>query len=403
MKGSLTLRMLVIAVALIAVAMFGLAPTSPAHASEPYVKIHENAMAPTVVSGSTVEFDPHSYSHSQPKVGDLIVYHLPWGLACAQPPLSGSVCDTPETEQAEKAEKHKAEREAETQESETAFAEIRKFEEEVQVARVSAIPGDRVSISDGRVVRNGQPETYLPVAVCPHYCNLRTPVTIPPRHYFLTVNNRSYSDSRVWGPVRLGLIVGRVVEIRPPGAPSAKPIRGSDLVIAIVGGVLLVIVVTRTRVNWPQRTPEVWLGPLDAGITAISFFIGGFAFQVLWQVAVVHGEIDPTAETAVLIAAGIIAPFALLIHHEPFVVKGRRGIRGKAVSCVRWRISVRRHVYRLCRHRTRTRHLAGNPTHGCCRARSSIFGAECRPGSFVAPDITAASWYSSNSGGIARK
>ena len=302
-----------------------LATTSTADASEAYVKIDENAMAPIVVRGSTVEFDPNSYSHARPAVGDLVVFHLPESQACAKSPPPGAVCDASETGQAEKAEKQKEEKEAEERESEAALAQIKKSSEGVDVARVAAGPGDHISISEGRVIRNGRPETYVPAAKCPYDCNLPTTVTVPPGDYFLTVNDRSYSDSRVWGPVRLSLIVGKVVEIRPPGAPAAKPVRGGDLVVAIVGGVLLVVVVSRTRVKWPPHTPEDWLGPLDAGVSAISFFIAGFAFEVLYRVAVVHGEIDPAAKSAVLIAGGIIAAFALLIHHEPFVVKGGKG------------------------------------------------------------------------------
>ena len=42
-------------------------------------------------------------------------------------------------------------------------------------------------------------------------CDLQ-PVVVPPRHYFLMGDNRGNSDdSRYWGPVPRGQIIGRAV------------------------------------------------------------------------------------------------------------------------------------------------------------------------------------------------
>ena len=74
-----------------------------------------------------------------------------------------------------------------------------------------AVPGDTIFIQDGHVYRNGVREKDGYIAPCgaDSSCNFRTPIKIPPGHYFMMGDNRGLSDdSRFWGPVPDKWIIG---------------------------------------------------------------------------------------------------------------------------------------------------------------------------------------------------
>jgi signal peptidase I len=94
------------------------------------------------------------------------------------------------------------------------------------IQRIVAGPGDRVSIKDGHVIRNGrlQKEPFATSTGCTSplsKCNFRRPITVPAGYYFIMGDNRAYvSDSRFWGPVRRSWIEGHAIAVcRPAGAP----------------------------------------------------------------------------------------------------------------------------------------------------------------------------------------
>jgi len=79
------------------------------------------------------------------------------------------------------------------------------------VKRLIGLPGDLVSERDGLISINGKPlrEPYVDPALRDH----RTGVwRVPPGHYFFLGDDRVNScDSRVWGPVPRGSLIGPVV------------------------------------------------------------------------------------------------------------------------------------------------------------------------------------------------
>lgn len=152
------------------------------------------SMAPTYSVGSRLVLNLDAYGRSSPQRGDVIVFHPPTGadnpdLACGAPHPADEACPAP-----------------------TPHPSASSF-----IKRVVAVGGDQVAIVNNRVVLNGQPlkepfiNKHSSCASDANICNLRTPITIPKGDVFVLGDNRvQSSDSRVWGPVPSGWIIGKV-------------------------------------------------------------------------------------------------------------------------------------------------------------------------------------------------
>jgi signal peptidase I len=85
------------------------------------------------------------------------------------------------------------------------------------IKRVIGLPGEWVSIQDGRALVNGQPlaEPYLPEYYQDHQSY--PSVHVEPNHYYVLGDHRdSSNDSRVWGTVDRKYIYGKAVFIYWP-------------------------------------------------------------------------------------------------------------------------------------------------------------------------------------------
>lgn len=74
--------------------------------------------------------------------------------------------------------------------------------------------GDRIAILNGHVVRNGvqEPDPYIEPCGSDSSCNFAKPIVVRLGDYFTLGDNRGASDdSRFWGPVPGGWIVGTMV------------------------------------------------------------------------------------------------------------------------------------------------------------------------------------------------
>jgi signal peptidase I len=152
---------------------------------KPY-RIPSGSMEPTLAVGQRVLVDRIGMHFGDPHVGEIAVFNPPrsaqqQGCGVVRPP--GAACSRPES-----------------QRSSTYF-----------IKRIVAGPGDLISIVEGHVIRNGKREGdhYIRPCATAADCNFPTPIKIPAGHWFMMGDNRGESDdSRFWGPVPTGWIVG---------------------------------------------------------------------------------------------------------------------------------------------------------------------------------------------------
>jgi signal peptidase I len=176
-------------VVIVAIAL-GLALAIQAFVVKPY-RIPSGSMEPTLEVGQRVLVNRIGMRFSEPHVGEIVVFHPPkeaeHQICGPQPHMvtpGGAACSAPEPEQ----------------DSSVNF-----------IKRIVAGPGDTIYIREGHVFRNGKPESDSYIRPCGGVaeCNFPTPITIPAGHWFMMGDNRGESDdSRFWGPVPTGWIIG---------------------------------------------------------------------------------------------------------------------------------------------------------------------------------------------------
>jgi signal peptidase I len=174
-------------VVIVAVAL-GLALGIQAFIVKPY-RIPSGSMEPTLDIGQRVLVDRVSKHFTSFHRGDIVVFKPPKGAdlesQCGDPNKSpDEACPKPTPEK-----------------SDTNF-----------IKRIIGEPGDRLKVIKGYAYINGKKlnEPYIrPDASCP-ICNLPREITIPPGYFFMMGDNRGESDdSRDWGPVPKGWIIGK--------------------------------------------------------------------------------------------------------------------------------------------------------------------------------------------------
>jgi signal peptidase I len=196
-SSSLLELVIVVAVAL------GLALLVQALIVKPY-RIPSGSMEPTLGIGERVVVDRIGNRFSAPGVGDIVVFHPPRGAdgdvnACGIPG-QGPFYDGPQS-------RIPCTRPTPTRSSQNF------------IKRVVGLPGDRIAIRGGHVVRNGvlQKEAFINPCGDGPECNLGQ-ITVPKGDYFMMGDNRGESDdSRYWGPVpRAWIIGGAFLSYWPP-------------------------------------------------------------------------------------------------------------------------------------------------------------------------------------------
>lgn len=157
-------------------------------------RIPSGSMEPTLDIGQRVLVNRIGTHFGDPSVGDIVVFH-PAAGADSQPPVCGAPdeglgsrrpCSTPTPDKSS----------------------------QTFIKRVVGVGGDRISITDGHVIRNGrsEPDAFTKPCGDGQGCTFDGTITVPEGSFFLMGDNRGESDdSRFWGPVPKDWIIGTAI------------------------------------------------------------------------------------------------------------------------------------------------------------------------------------------------
>lgn len=191
-RASRPVASLVLELVVIVVAAFGLALAIQAFVVKPY-SIPSGSMLPTLHIDQRVLVNRLGTHFSAPRVGDILVFHPPQDDShCADPAEGGNYAGQAGARACD-------------------LAQYR-ISSQTFIKRVVGLPGDRISILDGHVIRNGAAEKDAYIVPCDGggACDFPRTITIPQGDYYMMGDNRPDSDdSRFWGPVPGAWIIGR--------------------------------------------------------------------------------------------------------------------------------------------------------------------------------------------------
>lgn len=136
-------------------------------------QVNGDSMLPNFHNGEYLLTDKISYKFHSPVRGDVVVFRAPPQAQCPE----GAGCDF--------------------------------------IKRVIGLPGETVEIINNQVFVDGKvlTEAYIDESVITRVGGFTAngPVVVPPGEYMVFGDNRMHSsDSRTWGPVEMGNIVGHV-------------------------------------------------------------------------------------------------------------------------------------------------------------------------------------------------
>ncbi len=158
-------------------------------------RIPSGSMEPTLDIGQRVLVNRIGMRFGDPSVGDIVVFHPPKGADNQSGPVCGNptqglgssqACSTPTP-----------------QRSDQTF-----------IKRVVGVGGDRIQIRDGHVYRNGrlEPDAFTNPCGSGQGCTFSGTITVPDGSFFMMGDNRGQSDdSRFWGPVPKGWLIGTTI------------------------------------------------------------------------------------------------------------------------------------------------------------------------------------------------
>jgi hypothetical protein len=107
-------------------------------------------------------------------------------------------------------------------------------------------------------------------------------------------------------------------------ATAAGAAEGHEVIVAIVGGTMLTIALTRPRLRWVDRLTEgskpsrLWL---ERALTGFSFVMGGYAATTL--LLTLHKQLGSESDALLKGVACFLFAYAWLVHFEPFVNEWR--------------------------------------------------------------------------------
>jgi hypothetical protein len=93
-------------------------------------------------------------------------------------------------------------------------------------------------------------------------------------------------------------------------------VSGSDVVVAIIGGTVLGLALTRPRLAWLERLDEDSRRFAEIVMTVFAFVIGGYAYGSLYLV--LHRQLGGDIDKLLRGAGVIFGIYAAFVHFEPF-------------------------------------------------------------------------------------
>jgi hypothetical protein len=105
--------------------------------------------------------------------------------------------------------------------------------------------------------------------------------------------------------------------------PGIEP---RSVVVAIAGGTMLTLALTRPRLRWVERLTEdseshrLWA---ERSLTLFAFAMAGYAWTALFLV--LHKQLGAEVDTMLRGAVFFLIVYAWLVHFEPFVAEWRLG------------------------------------------------------------------------------
>jgi signal peptidase I len=176
-------------VLIVAVAL-GLALAIQAFVVKPY-EIPSASMEPTLHIGQRILVDRLGDDFSGPKLGQVWVFHPPASETCSNGNQGLTSSGRKDPEACDTRGSHES--------------------DQTYVKRVVGLPGDRLSIRNGHVFRNGVREHDSYTIPCDGggECWFPKTFTVPKGDYYMMGDNRPDSlDSRFWGPVPRSWMIG---------------------------------------------------------------------------------------------------------------------------------------------------------------------------------------------------
>jgi hypothetical protein len=107
-------------------------------------------------------------------------------------------------------------------------------------------------------------------------------------------------------------LAGRHASIRD----MHDPISGSDVVVAIIGGTLLGLALTRPRFGWVERLDDSSRRYAEVVTTIVAFVMGGYAYGALF--IVLHRQLGGDIDKLLWGAGFFFGLYAACVHFEPF-------------------------------------------------------------------------------------
>jgi signal peptidase I len=183
----------VVELVVVVAAALGLALAIQAFIIKPY-RIPSGSMEPTLSIGQRILVDRLGNNFMSPHVGEIVVFHPPanYEEGCA----NGNQGENQDGQDS----------------AEACDVSWKKPSSQTFVKRVVGLPGDRIQIVNGHVIRNGvrEKDSYITPCGDTGSCDFERTITVPRGEYFMMGDNRGESDdSRFWGPVPRAWIIGQ--------------------------------------------------------------------------------------------------------------------------------------------------------------------------------------------------